>query len=150
MGLDQTTEATSRPVLVMMVDDDPNDHLLLTMAARKRQVPIEFAHVGDGGELMLDLAERARSGALPDLILLDLRMPGLDGPMTLQLLGKDPVLSEIPVSVFTSSTRDVDHRMSVEAGARWADSKPSDMDAMAEFAGELVARVQSVDARSAR
>ena len=150
MGIGRTIEGTGRPVLVMMVDDDPNDHLLLTMAARKRNVPIEFAHVGDGGELMFDLAQRGRSGALPDMILLDLRMPGLDGPMTLKLLGKDPVLSEIPVSVFTSSTRDVDHRMSLEAGARWADSKPSDLDAMAEFAGELVTRVQNSDAWSAR
>ena len=145
LGMELTRDAdrSGSVARVMMVDDDPNDHLLLTMAARQGNVPIEFSHVGDGGELMFALEERARTGDLPQMILLDLRMPGLDGEMTMRLLRRDPDLAEIPVSVFTSSTRESDHQKSLDAGARWADAKPSNIDGMVAFANELVARVRA-------
>lgn len=129
-----------RPVRIVMADDDQNDHLLLLMAADAANIQAEFDLVQDGAELMMRLEQAESADELPDLIVLDLRMPGVDGHRTLDLLQRHPVLWQIPVVVFTSSTRRTDEILSYERGARWVEVKPSDFDGMISFARSLAER----------
>jgi len=125
---------------IWVADDDSNEHLLLLLAAEEASgVRQEFAFFDSGAELMLALAAVEFYSQLPDLIVLDLRMPLLDGHGTLKELQAHPVLWQIPVVVLTSSTRASDRQLSLERGACWFETKPSafsDLVALIERLGE--------------
>lgn len=139
--------AHAEPIHILVADDDHNDHLLLVMAAEAAGINAAMEFVDDGSELLLRLAAADSVTELPDLIVLDLRMPGMDGHRTLSVLQDHPVLWQIPVVVFTSSTRISDEVRSYDRGARWVDHKPSDFDGMVEFATSLVERARSTPYR---
>ena len=117
--------ATRRRVLV--VEDDPSTRELLSVALEKRGFEVLTAADGESG--LLKAGEE-----LPGLILLDLRLPGMDGFEVLQALKQDPPTAAIPVIVLTGSE-------GLKAGARArvlslgaADfvSKPFDIDMLVE------------------
>lgn len=137
VGAGGTTALALPTVRVLMADDDRNDHLLLLMAAEAAGIDADFEFVDDGSSLLLHLADVGDAADLPDLIVLDLRMPGLDGHRTLEELHSHPVLWQIPVIIFTSSTRRSDEVKSFSRGARWFETKPSDFDALVDFARSL-------------
>ena len=94
----------------------------------------------DGSMLLFRLEQMIELDKLPDLIVLDLRMPGLDGHRTLDELQAHPVLWQIPIVVFSSSTRRVDQTTAFAKGAQWFETKPSDFDGMVAFALSLAER----------
>ena len=145
VGQSGAGSVATRPIRILMADDDRNDHLLLIMAAEAAGIEADFEFVDDGSTLLLHLACVANPSDLPDLIVLDLRMPGLDGHRTLEELHAHPVLWQIPVVVFTSSTRRSDEVKSFSRGARWFETKPSDFDALVEFARALPDRAHRGD-----
>ncbi len=122
---------------VVMADDDRNDHLLVLMAADAAGLQANFTFVDSGAKLMYHLAGIETTNDLPDLILLDLRMDGLDGHRTLEELQAHPVLWQVPVVIFSSSTRTRDVRKSYEGGARHYETKPSDFDELVSFMRRL-------------
>lgn len=110
---------------IVMADDDENDQLLMVLAAEEAGIKAHFTFVDDGLKLIDHLKRLHASNRLPNLIVLDLRMPMLDGHGALDELQAHPDLWQIPVVVFTSSTRRSDVERSLEAGARWFETKPS-------------------------
>ena len=120
-----------------MADDDRNEQLLTVLAAEEANVNAEFTFVDDGTQLLMYLNKRLEAGTLPELILLDLRMPILDGPRTLGQLQDHPVLWQIPVVAFSSSTRSEDRDRSLAAGAKWFQTKPSEYSEMVKFIESL-------------
>ncbi len=76
---------------ILIVEDDPSTRDALTLALRHEGFDVICA--GDGIEALREL----RGGPRPDLILLDLLMPGMDGSAFLEELRKDPALEAIPV-----------------------------------------------------
>lgn len=98
---------------ILMADDDEEDRMLAEDALREARLlnPIEF--VRDGAELLDylraegDYAFRNVSD-LPDLILLDLNMPKIDGRKALSLIKQDPRFMHIPVVALTTSDTDAD------------------------------------------
>lgn len=121
---DRTT-TDLRELDIVMADDDENDQLLMVLAAEEAGIGANFTFVDDGLELIDYLKKLHRANSLPNLIVLDLRMPMLDGHGVLDELQAHPDLWQIPVVVFTSSTRRGDVQRSLEAGARWYETKPS-------------------------
>ncbi|RMD76052.1 MAG: response regulator, partial [Chloroflexi bacterium] len=104
--------------LVLVVDDDPNVRPVLVRILQRHQMRVLSA--GDGAEA-LDLVQHAR----PDAILLDLRMPGMDGLEVLQRLQANPTTSTIPVVVLTANDLGPDAREQAFAlGARGFLEKP--------------------------
>ena len=91
------------PVNVLLVEDSEADARLIDRMLRRSDVPNEVTVVGDGVEA-LDLLKRPATRP-PDVILLDLNLPRMDGFETLEALKADARLAAIPVIVLTS-TRD--------------------------------------------
>lgn len=117
------------PVRIVMVDDDPSEHVLMRAAAREIDIASEFTFFEDGADALLHLVGKEPED-LPDVIVLDLRMPGLDGHSTLDELQADPLLWQVPVVVFTSSPRVSDIETSIDRGAVSYVVKPSDFESM--------------------
>jgi len=130
----------TRSLRIVMADDDSNDQLLMSMAADDSGIDADFVFVDNGAKLLIYLNSIMHEAELPDLIVLDLRMPGLDGHRTLDELQKHPTFWQIPVVVFTSSTRPVDEVISFERGARWFETKSSDYESMISFVRSLQQR----------
>ncbi len=127
----------SSDLRVWMADDDYNDHLFMLMAAEEAGLDADFRFLDDGAQLMLALTSIIEPADLPDIIVLDLRMPRLDGHSTLKQLQDHPDLWQIPVIVYTSSTRPVDQTTSFDRGARWFETKPSRFPDMVSFARRI-------------
>lgn len=84
--------------LILVAEDDPDIQLIARLALKKAGYRAE---VFDNGRLLLD---RLRTGARPDLIVLDWMMPELDGPSTHALLKADASTSDIPVVLMTAAS----------------------------------------------
>jgi two-component system, response regulator len=118
-----------RPVDILLVEDNA-DHAALTMRSlRDGNVLNEIFWVKDGQEAVefLDRTGRYASPAAtprPGLILLDIRLPKLDGHEVLRHIKSDPSLRTIPVVMLTTSERDDEIHACYEAGVNSYVSKP--------------------------
>ncbi len=121
----------STPFDILLVEDDPADAGLAKRALREGRILCRINHVRDGVEALEYLRRQDRfvGASRPDLILLDLNMPRLDGRAVLQALKADPDLKTIPVVVLTTSDVDRDVNASYLLGANSFITKPMDMDA---------------------
>jgi two-component system, response regulator len=118
-----------RPIDILLVEDNA-DHAALTMRAlRDGNMLNEIFWVKDGQEAVdfLDRAGRYASPAQaprPGLILLDIRLPKLDGHEVLRHIKSDPALRSIPVIMLTTSERDDEIHACYEGGVNSYVSKP--------------------------
>lgn len=107
-------------VSVLLVEDNP-DHALLAKLMLGRLDEVREVRVVSDGVQALELLDR---GPLPDLILLDLKLPDVDGFEVLEVLGRDAELKHIPVVVLSTSSVDSDRDKSAALGARAYFEKP--------------------------
>ncbi|MFF0174989.1 response regulator [Micromonospora profundi] len=119
-----------QPVRILVVDDDPGDVLMIEEALADSDVDKVIDVVSDGEEAMEFLrAEGRHSGARrPDVILLDLNMPRMDGRQVLGAVKQDEDLRTIPVVVLTTSNADTDILGSYTLQANAYVTKPIDLD----------------------
>jgi diguanylate cyclase (GGDEF)-like protein len=101
----------STPYRILIVDDDPETANVIRAWFRDEGLKIDEALSGERG---LELARTNR----PDLILLDVKMPGIDGLTAAGLLQKDPATSGIPVFLLTAC-RDVETKVAAFAAGAW-------------------------------
>jgi CheY-like chemotaxis protein len=107
---------------ILLVEDDPNDVLLVQRACRKAKVEHPLQVVGDGEAAVAYLAgqnaftDRERY-PLPGLILLDLKLPRKSGLEVLAWLREQPKLRRLPVVVLTSSNETSDINQAYDLGA---------------------------------
>jgi two-component system response regulator len=94
-----------QPIHILMAEDDPQDQLLVQTAFDEARVVNNLEIVGDGEDLLAYLRHEGKHAEtnLPDLILLDLNMPRMDGRQALAEIKRDPVLRRIPVVILTTS-----------------------------------------------
>lgn len=117
---------TVRSAGIVLVDDDPEDRMLIREALAEAMVTNPLAEVEDGDELLRYLTRPAPGGPDPGgLILLDLNLPGKDGLQVLRELKQHPLLRRIPVVVLTTSTATEDVEESYALGASSFISKPT-------------------------
>lgn len=95
---------------VLLVEDNEDDVFLLNDIFRHIQAPVSLHHVENGVECLAWLRREGRyaQAPRPDLILLDLNLPLMDGRQVLAALVADPALRDIPVVVLTTSANDQD------------------------------------------
>lgn len=107
---------------ICLIDDDPDHVLIITRAIRELGDQSTVHAVSDGEEAMAWLRS---SETIPDLILLDINMPGLSGFDVLQAIKADTRLRTAPVVMLTSSDAAADVARAYELGASGYISKPS-------------------------
>jgi CheY-like chemotaxis protein len=123
-------ERFARPIEILLVEDNPADVRLTVEGLKDAKVANNLHSVQDGREA-LDFLFRRRghqAAPRPDLILLDLNLPGIDGRAVLKEVKEDSSLRAIPVVVITSSEAEADIVRSYEAHANCFISKPIDFD----------------------
>jgi len=115
-----------RRLRVLLVEDDEDHVFLVRRALRDLERVAVTVEVASNGEQALEQLGRARfdPGSLPHLILLDLRIPRVDGLEVLRRIRTDVALQSLPVVVLTSSERDDDREGALQLGATWFVCKP--------------------------
>lgn len=121
---------------IWVVDDNP---LIVGLLALKLQAAGHESRVFAAGEDLLVALGTAREAAAPDLLLLDLQMPGLSGLDTLRRLRDDRLIGRTPVLVLTGSEQDADIRAARDLGAAGFLTKPFDTDVLLGQIGRVLA-----------
>ena len=120
----------SKPIEILLVEDSPSDAALTIEALKAGKIANRLTHVEDGVEAMDFLRRRGKyaDAARPDLIMLDLNLPRMDGRDVLVEIKTDPDLKIIPIIVLTTSRSDEDILKSYQLNANCYITKPVDFD----------------------
>ena len=127
------------PIELLLVEDDPGDVLMTTEALEESKLLTSLHVVRDGEDAVAYLRrEGAHADApRPDLILLDLNLPRLDGREVLAIIKADPDLRRIPVVVLTTSEAEEDVLRSYDLHANAYVTKPVDFDRFIEVVRQI-------------
>ena len=122
-----------KPALILLVEDNPMDVELIIDAFKEARLANQI-HAARGGkeaiEYLFGKGEYAdrRQYPLPDIVLLDLKMPGIDGQEVLRRIKTAEKLKRLPVIILTSSNEEGDRAMSYDNGANSYLVKPVSFD----------------------
>lgn len=127
---------------ILLVEDNPDDEALTLRAMKKNNIANEIAVARDGAEALEYLfGTGAHAGRdlskMPGIILLDLKLPKLDGLEVLRRLRADPRTKLIPVVILTSSKEEQDMISGYELGCNSYVRKPVDFNQFVQAAGNL-------------
>ena len=134
---------TNKAFTILHVEDDPNDVLLVQRALKKANAPVQIHSVNDGDGALAYLngadhfADREKS-PLPDLVLLDLKMPRKSGLEVLGWIREQSKFKRTIVVVFTSSKHDQDINRAYELGANSYLVKPVGFESLLETMKEVI------------
>ena len=122
---------------ILLVEDNPMDVDLTRRAFVKRKVvhPVEIAR--DGEEALTILNNWPEDKPMPILVLLDLKLPKVDGLEVLQHLKIHPRFRSVPVVVLTTSAEDRDIQAAYQVGANSYIAKPVDFDRFMEVVEQI-------------
>ena len=125
-----TSERPGRPVEILLIEDNPADVRLTQEGLKEAKIATHLHVMMDGKEALDFLFRRGpHAGAVrPDVILLDLNLPGVDGRTILSQVKNEPNLKVIPVVILTSSEAESDNIKSYESYANPFISKPIDFE----------------------
>lgn len=126
----------SGPIAILLVEDNPIDVKAALRAARQLEI-VNQIEVAETGEAALDRIRQTEGAAPPDLVLLDLDLPGKHGLEVLAELKSDPALRRIPVVILTTSAADTDIAAAYDLGANAYVTKPLGLDAWRTLARQI-------------
>lgn len=129
------------PELILIVEDNPDDEALTLRALARSRIPSRVRVARDGVDALVYLHGGAGipAGALPKMILLDLKLPRLDGLEVLRRLRAHPRTGLLPVVMLTSSIEEGDVSTCYRHGANSYVRKPSDFAAFAAVVDQVSA-----------
>jgi two-component system response regulator len=128
--------------LILLVEDNPDDEILTLRALKKANVANRIEVVRDGAEA-LDFVFGAGAYAgrdtsdMPQLILLDLKLPKVPGLQVLERIRSDERTKRIPVVILTSSTEEIDIKSGYDLHANSFVSKPVNFQEFSEVVQRL-------------
>lgn len=114
---------TRGPVQILLAEDCLGDVILVRRGLEALSIPFELSVVENGEQLLeflvdaLQLDERERTVPIPDLVLIDLNMPKLDGFKALELIAQRADCKNVPLVVISSSSNPEDVRLAYDLGA---------------------------------
>ncbi len=131
-----------KPFVVLMAEDDEHDILAAQRAWEKKRIANPLYIVNDGEECLDYLHRRGRYGKRgaaprPGVLLLDIKMPKLDGLAVLQHVREDDELRRLPVVILTSSRADEDRLRSYDLGVNAYIVKPVGFDNFSEAVSKI-------------
>ncbi len=126
---------------ILLAEDDPNDVELTLIALRDRHLANGVDVVNNGEQALNYLFRRgeyaSRTSGHPAVVLLDIKMPKVDGLEVLRQVRDDPELKTVPVVILTSSREEWDLLRSYELGVNAYVVKPVDFDQFVHAVSEL-------------
>lgn len=124
-----------RRVSVLLAEDNDDDVTLVREALEGSRHLFLQAVVKDGQETLAYLRREGayRNAPPPDILFLDLNLPGQSGMETLREIKADPALKRLPIAILTTSTSDRDVNQSYEEGAAVYIQKPGDFSRFREM-----------------
>jgi two-component system, chemotaxis family, response regulator Rcp1 len=124
------TRPTGRPIEILLVEDNPGDVRLTVEGLNEGKVRNNLHVAKDGVEALVFLRREGNysEAVRPDLILLDLNLPRMDGREVLAEIKADPNLKTIPVVVLTTSRAEQDVLHSYQLQANCYITKPVDLE----------------------
>lgn len=125
--------ADRAPRTVLVVDDDPSVLAMIAMALASEGFVVRRAATGDD-------ALAAIADDPPDVVVLDVMMPGLDGREVTRRLRSDPRTRDLPVVICSALARDDDQWQAWTAGANSFVAKPFEFDALVAEVNDVLAR----------
>jgi CheY-like chemotaxis protein len=118
------------PIDILLVEDSPSDVVLTREALRESRIANDLTVVRDGEQALAYLRRQPpyEDATRPDLVLLDLNLPNLDGRDVLRAVRADENLATLPIIVLTTSDADADIRAAYASHANSYVQKPVNMD----------------------
>lgn len=134
-----TLSQPASQIEVLLVEDDPGDVLMTREAFADYKVANTLNVVQDGADAMAFLRREGEhaDARRPDLVLLDLNLPRMDGREVLEAIKSDPELASIPVVVLTTSEAEEDVLRSYSLHANAYVTKPVDFDRFIEVVRQI-------------
>ena len=135
--------AMKRKFVLLVADDDPNDLQLLNLAIRHNGINVEIRELHDGTEVIAYLQGTGRFAErdiypIPDLLLLDLKMPRMNGLDVLKWLREHPECARIPTVMLSNSDIDHDIDQAYRLGVNTYFIKPGDYKQFIELMGLML------------
>lgn len=133
-------KTTIQPFIILLAEDEPADANLVKLAISENRILADLYTVADGREAFEFLRRQGphfTDAPRPNLILLDLNMPRMDGREFLSAIKQDPALKDIPVVVLTTSDVERDIVASYHLGASGYVTKPVDIDQFIDAVRQL-------------
>ena len=128
--------------LILLVDDDPDDLFLLHEAFENSAPNLTIIEARDGVEALRQLDVLHAKSALPELIVLDINMPRMDGKETLAGIKANEKFRTIPVVVFSTSSNETDRKYFAEKKVE-VFTKPWNSDTFGNIASKLLGYVKA-------
>ena len=124
------TLSNAVPAKILLVEDNPLDVRLTREALKDSKMPVSMSVADNGVDAMAFLRreDRHADAPRPDLILLDLNLPRMDGREVLMQIKQDPKLKQIPVVILTTSDSDRDITQCYEQHANCYVVKPLELE----------------------
>ncbi len=126
-----------KPKSILLVEDNPDDVRLTRRAFKKSNVANELTVMADGVLAREYLTNISKSGELPAVVLLDLKLPRMDGTELLRFIRSTDSLKHLPVVVLTSSKEEYDILKCYDLGANSYIRKPVDFDQFSDAVNHL-------------
>lgn len=128
--------------IILLVEDNPDDELLTLLAFKENEIGNEIVITRDGAEALDYLFGTGKfqgrdTSVLPQVVLLDLKLPKVDGLEVLKKIRQNDQTKLLPVVVLTSSKEETDIVRSYESGANSYIQKPVDFEQFSEAIKQL-------------
>lgn len=126
---------SGKSINVLLVEDNPGDVRLTQEALNEGKIPNKLYVVNDGKEALdfLFLRKKYRNAICPDLLLLDLNLPKMDGREVLKKIKEHPRLKDIPVVVLSTSSAEKDILQNYDSRTNCYITKPVDLEQFLMF-----------------
>ena len=124
-----------RPMRFLVVEDNPDHAFLVMRALRDTEPDADVTHLSDGDSGLRYLRKESpyEDATTPDVTLLDLNLPKLNGHQVLEVVKSDPVTARLPIVILTTSDAESDRTRSLERHANSYLVKPTDFSAFKEL-----------------